>query len=454
MKISDMANMGLHLGNRLNGAIKAAEKASERLASGKKINTAADSPSDMLRISRFGSQIRGSRVAQQNIQQGVSLMQTMDQGLAAIEEMGQQLRELAVAYHSDGISDESRAAIKAMGETLRTEIEHRLENTVFGGTKVFKKETWSFQTGPYSGDNITINISVFAPTINGFGTGIAPTPPIGGTGCQPPTAPPTSPAPIPQFSLTSPVAQLPEQCGFSGYRKVLDGNGQTIYEGNLKNGKPDGYGKLYTNGKTVYEGDWTNGTIDGFGRLFDAQGREKYTGVTEMGTPHGFGSYFENGQILHQGEFINGYRQGWGTTYTSSGPVSMHYNDYTISLQGVSSNQSQTTPPTATSTPATGSAAAGSPVWLSLDRIDKQLLEPIANFRSYVGSMQSVLEHRLSFQQRSEEIGTAALSKVQDADMAKEALELARQQLLGSTSLQLIQQVRDQNREFILRLLS
>lgn len=40
---------------------------SERLSTGKRINNSADSPSDVMKINRFESQIRGNAIASQNI---------------------------------------------------------------------------------------------------------------------------------------------------------------------------------------------------------------------------------------------------------------------------------------------------------------------------------------------------------------------------------------------------
>lgn len=51
------------------------------------------------------------------------------------------------------------------------------------------------------------------------------------------------------------------------------------FEGNYKNGKPNGYGRsFFQSGKLQYEGMWANGSYHGEGTLYDEDGHTVYNG--------------------------------------------------------------------------------------------------------------------------------------------------------------------------------
>src|SRR5215217_6785620 len=67
-----------------------------RLASGKRINQAADDPAGLAIGQLLSSQARGVSAAVRNAQDGISLVQTVDGALAQVGETLQRMRELAV----------------------------------------------------------------------------------------------------------------------------------------------------------------------------------------------------------------------------------------------------------------------------------------------------------------------------------------------------------------------
>lgn len=61
-------------------------------------------------------------------------------------------------------------------------------------------------------------------------------------------------------------------------------SGVLTYDGQTKNGRPDGKGiKYFLNGQIQYDGQWKNGSYDGKGKLYDENGKLVYSGKWENG---------------------------------------------------------------------------------------------------------------------------------------------------------------------------
>ena len=84
---------------------------SEQLATGLRVNRAADAPAGIAMAERFFLQSRGSVVAGRNINDGITMMQTVDGGLAQAVELTQRLRELALQSLNGTNSASDRAAL-------------------------------------------------------------------------------------------------------------------------------------------------------------------------------------------------------------------------------------------------------------------------------------------------------------------------------------------------------
>jgi len=76
-------------------------QASAKLASGYRINSAADDSSGLAISEKMRAQIRGLDMAAKNSQDGISLVQTAEGGLAEIDNMIQRIRELCVQSAND-----------------------------------------------------------------------------------------------------------------------------------------------------------------------------------------------------------------------------------------------------------------------------------------------------------------------------------------------------------------
>ncbi|MDI6703154.1 MAG: hypothetical protein QME40_00495, partial [bacterium] len=94
----------------------------ERLSSGKRINRAADDAAGLEISKRMESRIEGMIVAQRNIQDATSLIQTAEQGMDEIHGMVKRIRELAVQAATDTMSQSDREDLQAEVDELIKEI--------------------------------------------------------------------------------------------------------------------------------------------------------------------------------------------------------------------------------------------------------------------------------------------------------------------------------------------
>ena len=105
----------------------------ERLSSGLKLNRSADDSAGMAIASRMRTQIRGLDQANENASDGVSLVQTAEGALNEVTAMIQRMRELAVQGANGTNSDAEREAITQEISALQDEIERIGATTEFNG---------------------------------------------------------------------------------------------------------------------------------------------------------------------------------------------------------------------------------------------------------------------------------------------------------------------------------
>lgn len=123
--MSMMVNTNVFALNALRNAKSVGSKqavASARLSSGLKINSAADDAAGMAISEKMKAQIRGMRQAQQNTEDGINLIKTMDGGMNEIQDMFIRQRELIIQGMNDTNSDEDRDKIQMEIDQLTAEI--------------------------------------------------------------------------------------------------------------------------------------------------------------------------------------------------------------------------------------------------------------------------------------------------------------------------------------------
>ena len=145
--------------NSLSRSQQGQASALEKLASGKKVNSAADNAAALAIINQFSAQITGSSQAARNSSDGISFAQVADSGLQNISENLQRIRELSLQAANGTLSDQQRGALQQEVGQLQQEIGRTLETTRFNNVDVFNTSaTISFQVGANSGETIDLTL--------------------------------------------------------------------------------------------------------------------------------------------------------------------------------------------------------------------------------------------------------------------------------------------------------
>ncbi|MDC7278417.1 flagellin [Butyrivibrio fibrisolvens] len=113
-------------------------KSTEKLASGYKINRAADDAAGLSISEKMRKQIRGLTQASTNAEDGVSAVQTAEGALTEVHSMLQRMNELAVQASNGTNSETDRTSIQDEINQLTTEIDRVAETTKFNETYLLK----------------------------------------------------------------------------------------------------------------------------------------------------------------------------------------------------------------------------------------------------------------------------------------------------------------------------
>lgn len=113
------------------------EKSIEKLASGYKINRAADNAAGLAISEKMRRQIRGLTQGTQNTQDGISMCQIADGALAEVSEIMHRLTELSVQSANDTNNASDRHAIQQEVNQLIKEIDRVSNSTTFNEQNIF-----------------------------------------------------------------------------------------------------------------------------------------------------------------------------------------------------------------------------------------------------------------------------------------------------------------------------
>jgi flagellin len=135
----------------------------ERLSSGYRINHAKDDVAGLSIANKFRLEVRGLRMAQQNVSQATSLLQLAEGGTNQIEAIVERLKELATTAASDNTDSTGRARINAEADELLEEIDRIATDTKYGDTQLLTGSVnMTFQIGSANTaaqDQIAVNLS-------------------------------------------------------------------------------------------------------------------------------------------------------------------------------------------------------------------------------------------------------------------------------------------------------
>ena len=125
--------MALNAYNNLENTSANLNSSLAKLSSGYRINKAADDASGLVISENLKSQVSGLQQATRNAQDGISVVQTAEGALSAVQAMLQRIRDLVIQSANTGASD-STARQAAQNEIiqLRNEIDRVANTTSFG----------------------------------------------------------------------------------------------------------------------------------------------------------------------------------------------------------------------------------------------------------------------------------------------------------------------------------
>ncbi|KJZ14655.1 MAG: flagellin [Marinomonas sp.] len=133
----------------------------ERLASGKRINSAADDAAGLQISNRLTSQTNGLNQSIRNANDGISLAQTAEGAMDETTNMLQRMRTLAIQSANGSNTDDDRLALQQEISALTTEIDRVASDTTFGGQNLLDGSYSSgvFQVGADSQQTISFSLA-------------------------------------------------------------------------------------------------------------------------------------------------------------------------------------------------------------------------------------------------------------------------------------------------------
>lgn len=136
------------------------DKATTRLSSGKRLNSAADDAAGLAISSRMTSQVRGLDQAVRNANDGVSMIQTAEGALNETSNMLQRIRELAIQASNGIFTDGDRVTLNAEVQQLVQQIDFVSTNTKFNGVAILDgtQGKVDLQVGAQANQTVSIEI--------------------------------------------------------------------------------------------------------------------------------------------------------------------------------------------------------------------------------------------------------------------------------------------------------
>lgn len=158
----------------LVGSQRSIGKSMAQMASGSRINIAADDAAGLAISENLKAQVRSARQANRNANDGISMVQTAEGGLNEISNIIVRLRELGIQAASDTVGETERGFLNKEVQQLKEEVQRISSVTTWGTTKLLDGSTpvFDFQVGLFNNDSedrISFDASVNVATLDALG---------------------------------------------------------------------------------------------------------------------------------------------------------------------------------------------------------------------------------------------------------------------------------------------
>jgi len=141
----------------------------QRLSSGLRVNSAADDAAGLGVSERLRGQIRGVEQANRNIHDGISLLNTMDAALDAVQSILQRAREIAVQFNNGTYSWTDKDAMSVELVALSNEIARIESSTQFNDIMLLQDATATvtLQVGANEGETVLVSlVDLYGPGLS------------------------------------------------------------------------------------------------------------------------------------------------------------------------------------------------------------------------------------------------------------------------------------------------
>ena len=145
---------------------KSMETSMERLASGKRINQAADDAAGLAISTRITAEINGLQQSIKNAGDAQSLLSVAEGALDEVHTILLRMRSLAVQSANDTVRDQDRDMLQTEVTQLESEIQRICDDTTWSGMTLLAgafSTGATFQIGPRDTDTIQISLSAIEP---------------------------------------------------------------------------------------------------------------------------------------------------------------------------------------------------------------------------------------------------------------------------------------------------
>lgn len=147
--------------NSLNKSDKNLQNALAKLSSGLKVVNPKDNPSGLAMAKRMNAQIEGTKQANGNSSDGVSIIEIADGTMHEISDMLQRMNELAIKASNGILTDSDREMIDKELQQLKNEITRISKETSFNGQPLLDG---SFDLKGYT-DNLDVKVSYYSDEV-------------------------------------------------------------------------------------------------------------------------------------------------------------------------------------------------------------------------------------------------------------------------------------------------
>ncbi|MBX2860813.1 MAG: flagellin [Vampirovibrio sp.] len=147
----------------LTANTNALARSMEKLSSGFRITRSADDAAGLQLSENLRAQIRGTKAALNNVQDGINVLNIADGSLSTVTSNLQRMRELAVQAANDTYDATQRNAMNEEYDQLEADINRIFLSTEFNGVRLFDAATsglteFNIQVGPNNTANDTIDL--------------------------------------------------------------------------------------------------------------------------------------------------------------------------------------------------------------------------------------------------------------------------------------------------------